>query len=464
MKESNIYSIILAAGKGSRMNSNKPKVLHHIGGKSMINHVLDTAKQVSSQQFVVIGNQAEAVKQHILQEKDNIKTVSFAQQKKQLGTGDAVLTALKEISAKKQLQKNQLILILYGDVPLVSVPILQRLCQLCNNHEIVLLSTKIDNPTGYGRIIRDGTESVIQIVEESDATSEQKKIKEINSGIMVARSQNLVQWLQEIDNKNNQQEYYLPDIVSNYVKGGFSVGAVCIDNSNEVSGVNSQLQRAQQERYYQQKIITQLVEQGLGVADTQRIDVRGNLTIGTDVFLDINIIISGDVTIGDNVIVGPGCIIRNCTIGSNCIIKPYSNLENSSIGKNCIIGPYARIRPETILKDNVHIGNFVETKKSIINQGTKINHLTYIGDSIIGKNVNIGAGAITCNFDGKNKNITKIGDDAFIGSGTQLIAPVKIGERSTIGAGSVISDDVKDDSLCFTRPPEIHKQSWKRKI
>ena len=457
LETSEVTAIILAAGKGSRMNSDKPKVMHAIGGKSMIQHVLEKAAVVSAEQIVVIGHQANKVKNHIAKELEYSR-VHFALQQQQLGTGHAVKIALEQLSST-QIRSDK-VLILYGDVPLITTETLSKMLPLGERHPIVILSAKVADPTGYGRIVRDETGAVVQIIEQKDANELQQQIQEINSGIMLVQRQRLEQWLEQIDNHNSQEEYYLTDIVDCCVQQGGSVTALCLSNASEINGINTQLQRVQQERAYQQQRITQLVDQGLGVADFNRLDIRGQLRIGRDVFFDINVVVSGDVGIGHNVVVGPGCVLRNCVIGDDCTIKPYSNLEDCIVGKGCVIGPYARIRPETVLGNQVSIGNFVETKKSTINDGSKVNHLSYVGDSQIGAQVNVGAGTITCNYDGKNKHRTDIGDNAFIGSGTQLVAPVSVGSGAVVGAGSVVDKDVDKGDLYFNRAKPITRKDW----
>ena len=450
-----VTAVVLAAGKGSRMNSNKPKILHTIAGQSMLGRVLNTAEQISDEQIVVIGNQSEQVKNHVLDELGK-KSVKFALQEKQLGTGHAVLVGLEQASCIADSK----ILILYGDVPLIQVDTLKKLINLSDNHPIVLLSTKLVDPTGYGRIVRDESASVVAVVEERDANVQQQQINEVSSGIMVVQQNRLMAWLNMLDNNNSQGEYYLPDILISCVAEGGSVASLCIDDWNEVGGVNNQLQRVEQERHFQLQYIAKLIQLGLGVADTKRLDIRGNLTFGQDVFVDLNVVISGNVTIGNNVYIGPGCIIHNCKIDSHCHIKAYSIIEDSIINESCNVGPYARIRPQTVLGEHVNIGNFVETKKSTIQASSKINHLSYVGDSFVGANVNVGAGTITCNYDGKNKHHTEIKDDAFIGSGTQLVAPVSVGKGVIIAAGSVVAQNVPDDALFVSRAKPVEKAQW----
>jgi bifunctional UDP-N-acetylglucosamine pyrophosphorylase/glucosamine-1-phosphate N-acetyltransferase len=463
MKKNNpkIFSIILAAGKGTRMNSNKPKVLHHLGGKPLLMHVLEIAEKISQNTGVVVGHKADLLIESI--ESQWIKNLKQApiwiHQEQQLGTGHAVKIALQQL--KQHIEPQDIVLILYGDVPLIRHSTLKELISLCHNHPLVLLSALLEKPKGYGRIIRDKTNSVMKIVEHKDASAEQKLITEVNSGILATTYEHLENWVNQLKNDNKQQEFYLTDIVALCVSEGGGVGAYCIEKEEEIKGINSQIQRAELERTYQVRKIKQMADEGLGVADFNRLDIRGNLSFGEDVFIDIGVIIEGEVVLEKNVTIGAHCILKDCHIGANTIIKPYTTIEQSICGTNCIIGPYARLRPENTLKDNVHIGNFVEVKKSSIEKNSKVNHLSYIGDAHIGTQTNIGAGTITCNYDGQNKHQTDIGNNAFIGSGTQLVAPVKIGDNATIGAGSTITHDVKENTLGLSRPKQTEITNWK---
>lgn len=457
-----VFSLILAAGKGSRMNSNKPKVLHHLGGEPLLVHVLKSTQKVSKNSAVVVGHHADMLINTIeSQWHRQLNCLPYwIRQEQQLGTGHAVKVALNALH--HNIQDDGIVIVLYGDVPLIQPNTLQEMINLCTNHRLVLLSATLDDPKGYGRIVRDMTHSVIRIVEHRDASSKERKINEINSGILAATYQDLRRWSNQLTNNNAQQEFYLTDIVSLCVTEGGSVGAYCLPNNIEIRGVNSQSQRAQLERSYQLAKVKQMAENGLGIADENRLDIRGELTFGTDVFIDINVIIEGNVSLENNVHIDAHCILKDCHIGANTIIKPYSCIEQSICGTHCIIGPYARLRPENTLSHSVHIGNFVELKESHIQSHTKINHLSYIGDTTIGDHSNIGAGTITCNYDGRQKHQTHIGKQAFIGSGSQLVAPVSIGDGATIGAGSTITQDVKSHSLALSRSKQSDIINWKK--
>lgn len=456
-----LFTIILAAGKGSRMNSKQPKVLHPLGGKPLLVHVLQTAQKLSAHSAVVIGHQAHKVIDTIESswQKHLTHLPHWIHQKQQLGTGHAVNIALNQL--QQHMHADDLVLILYGDVPLIQESTLNEVVGLCDNHPLVLLSAQLENPRGYGRIVRDITQSVIKIVEHKDANAEERAINEINSGILATTYENLMRWTNLLNNDNIQQEFYLTDIVAKCVSEGGSVSAYCLPNHQEIQGINSQIQRTQLERLYQLNTVHKMAEKGLAIADYSRLDIRGKLTFGQDVFIDINVIIEGEVTLEDNVSIGAHCTLKDCHIGANSQVKPYSSIEQSTLGKNCIIGPYARLRPENTLCDEVHIGNFVEIKQSNIHSGAKVNHLSYIGDASIGKHTNIGAGTITCNYDGKQKHATHIGKQAFIGSGSELVAPVSIGDGATVGAGSTITRDIPNDSLGLERGKQTEISNWK---
>jgi len=443
--------VILAAGKGTRMYSEKPKVLHALAGKPLVQHVLDCANALQPQQIcVVYGHGGETVPQAMAQ-----YDTSFILQEPQLGTGHAVQQALP------QLHDASLTLVLYGDVPLIRHNTLRQM--LGAPDALTLLTVHLDNPTGYGRIVRDNTGNVSHIVEEKDATPEQRAIREVNTGILAAPTSLLRGWLARLRNDNNSQgEYYLTDIVAMAVAQGIAVHTVQPAHIWEVLGVNSKAQLAELERTWQQNEAARLLAHGVTLADPARLDVRGKLVCGRDVEIDVGCIFEGEVQLGNNVRVGAYSIIKNASIAANTNIAPYSHIDSSEVGANCHIGPYARLRPGTKLHDGVHIGNFVEVKNSEIAAGSKANHLSYIGDSSVGSHVNIGAGTITCNYDGANKYRTIIEDNVFIGSGTQLVAPVKIGSGATIGAGSTITRDAPEGELTLSRTRQTTINGWKR--
>lgn len=449
-------TIILAAGKGSRMKSKLPKVLQPLAGKSLLQHVVDSANTLpESLLHIVVGHESERVKQQFAKQSN----IQWAEQTEQLGTGHAVQ------QAAKNLQENSQSLILYGDVPLVKPETLQNLLQQAAT-SLSLLTVNLQNPTGYGRIVRDSKGSVTAIVEEKDATEAQKAITEVNTGIMAVPSKFLLQLLPKLNNNNAQQEYYLTDVIALAVEAGIDVNSLCIDDADEVQGVNDKRQLAYLERAYQMRQANKLMEQGVTLLDPARIDIRGKVNVGMDVSIDVNCIFQGEVTLGENVIIEANCIIGSpgaiVSIGNNSHIKANSVIEQAEIGESCDIGPYARIRPQTVLANNAKIGNFVETKKTTIGQGSKVNHLSYIGDATVLEKVNIGAGTITCNYDGVNKHQTVIKDEAFIGSNTSLVAPITIGEKSTVGAGSTVNMDVPDNTLTVARGKQRNINGWKR--
>lgn len=451
MKELNI--IILAAGLGKRMNSSLPKVLHSLAGKPLLSHVLDTANGLLPHKIcVVYGHGNDAVREAI-----GRKELVWVKQEPQLGTGHALMQALPH------LDKKGLTLVLYGDVPLISLETLQKLISASSKENLALLTVRLDDPTGYGRIVRDNkANNIIAIVEDKDLNIDQQKIKEINTGIMVIPNANLHEWLPKLENKNSQKEYYLTDIVALAAKAGKKIEAAHPSNNWEVLGVNSKVQLAALERAHQKNYAEKLLEQGITLIDPSRIDVRGKLNCGKDVEIDINCIFEGEVILGDGVKIGAHCILKNVKIEAATIILPFSLIEDADIGRNCRVGPFSRIRPGTSLADEIHVGNFVEIKNSSINSGSKINHLSYIGDATVGKKVNVGAGTITCNYDGVNKFQTVIEDNVFIGSDTQLIAPVKITSGSTIGAGSTITMDTLPEKLTLSRSKQRSITGWKR--
>ena len=452
---SRLNVVILAAGLGKRMHSTLPKVLHPLAGKPLISHVLTTARALLPGKIcVVYGHGGELVPQVI-----NDDGLIWVKQDPQMGTGHALLQTLPHLDS------NGVTLVLYGDVPLTSVETLKKLIATSAECVLALLTLELDDPSGYGRIVRNSEgNGVIAIVEERDASKSELQIYEINTGIMVVPNQFLHNWLPKLENKNSQKEYYLTDIVKMAVTDGVKVKATNPEYAWETLGINSKVQLAALERIYQDETAGRLLDQGVTLSDPSRIDIRGQLVCGSDVSIDINCIFEGSVQLGDGVRVGANCILKNTKVQAGTQIAPFSLVEDAEIGKDCRIGPYARIRPGTHLSDEVHIGNFVEIKNSSISTGTKANHLSYIGDSIVGKNVNIGAGTITCNYDGANKHQTIIEDDVFIGSDTQLIAPVTVAKGATIGAGSTITKTAPPESLTLSRAKQMSISNWKRPV
>jgi len=444
--------IILAAGQGTRMKSSLPKILHPLAGRALLEHVYIAATRLeASQVHVVYGYGGEK----ILADLSHLD-VSWVEQTEQLGTGHAVAQAIDAVPSSDE------VLILYGDVPLITHETLAHLVLVSRESGFSLLTSYIDDPRGYGRIIRDSKGDITSIVEEKDATEEQRAVCEINTGMMCVKAKWLKQWLANLNNGNSQGEYYLTDVIKMAVDEGIIIESIKSESVLEIQGVNDRRQLAELERYYQMIQAHHLMNQGVTLMDPHRFDLRGDLETGKDVVIDINTIIEGSVSIGNNVSIGPNCHIKDADIGDNVVIQSNSVIDNAVIGKHCIIGPFARIRPETRLSDNVHIGNFVEVKKSQIDDGTKINHLSYIGDSDIGKNTNIGAGSITCNYDGAHKHTTTIGDNVFVGSDTQLVAPVSIGNNVTIGAGTTVTKDVQENMLTVSRAEQKIIKGWKR--
>jgi bifunctional UDP-N-acetylglucosamine pyrophosphorylase / glucosamine-1-phosphate N-acetyltransferase len=444
--------VILAAGKGTRMYSTKPKVLHKLAGKPLLQHVIDCAKQLNPEKIIVVyGYGGNEVVQAFAHEK-----IIWVEQKEQLGTGDAVIQALPFLT------ENGTSLILLGDVPLINANSCEELLKL--NSTLGLLTVFKNDPTGYGRILRDQQNNVNAIVEHKDADEEQKKIQEVNTGIIACHNDKLVHWLSKLTNNNAQKEYYLTDIVTMAVSDGNDVKALTVNDESSVEGVNSKSDLAGLERAYQIRYATTLMQQGLTLADPFRIDVRGELVIGKDIEIDVGCVFEGKVEIEDNVSIGAYCVIKNARIGAGTRVAPFTHVDDVEIGKDNRIGPYARLRPGTKLESDTHIGNFVELKNTQVNQGSKINHLSYVGDTTVGKNVNIGAGTITCNYDGVNKFRTVIEDNVFIGSDTKLVAPVTVGAGATIGAGSVITKNAPAGELTIARAKQMTLVGWSRPV
>ena len=443
--------VILAAGKGTRMYSDLPKVLHKIAGKPMVKHVIDTAKQLNAAQIhLIYGHGADLLKQRLADE-----PVNWVFQAEQLGTGHAMQQAAPFFADDEN------ILMLYGDAPLITTETLQKLIAAKPENGIALLTVNLENPTGYGRIIRqDG--NVTAIVEQKDANAEQLKITEVNTGVMVSDGASFKKWLARLDNNNAQGEYYMTDVIGLANQDGFKVVAVQATDMMEVEGANNRLQMAALERYFQRKQAQKLLLAGVSLTDPERFDVRGELEHGKDVEIDINVIIEGNVRLGNRVKIGAGCVLKNVEIADDVEIKPYSVLENAVVGEKAAIGPFSRLRPGAELAAETHVGKFVEIKQAKVGKGSKVNHLTYIGDAEIGCDCNIGAGVITCNYDGANKFKTVIGDNVFVGSDSQLIAPVTIADNVTVAAGATVTDNVEAGELVISRVRQRHIPNWKR--
>jgi len=443
--------VVLAAGKGQRMLRNVPKVLLPLAGKPMAQHVLDTvAKIEGSRSIVVIGDQATKVKKTLRASKNT----KWIKQRKQLGTGHAVKTALSGT------RPGSMVVILYGDVPLVQAKTLKNLIKIASNDCLAVLTFYKDNPKGYGRIIRGTRNKVEAIVEEKDATQEQKQIREVNSGVIASKLKHLKKLLPQIKNQNAAKEYYLTDIVGLAKDSGLPVKAMLLQNSYETLGANTPMELQVLERAYQKNKATEMLESGVRIADVLRLDIRGNLEAGRGSFIDVNNVFEGNVVLGREVTIGPNCYIKDSVIGNGAILKANSFVENSSIGSSCTIGPFARLRGGSEIEDFSELGNFVEVNRSKVGRSSKAKHLTYLGDASLGEEVNIGAGTITCNFDGEKKHKTKLADGTFIGSNTSLVAPVSLGEKSYTGAGSVITKNVPDGDLAIGR---ARQNNMKRK-
>jgi|TARA_B100000700_G_scaffold115097_1_gene129327 bifunctional UDP-N-acetylglucosamine pyrophosphorylase/glucosamine-1-phosphate N-acetyltransferase len=453
VKDMKLRVIILAAGKGTRMRSSLPKVLHKVAHKPMVQHVIDCAKVLKPHAInLVYGHGGEQLKAHV-----SDSSLVWNEQKEQLGTGHAVQQVMDELLPDEK------VAILYGDVPLLTPETLSKLLDVATRTDLGLLTMKLDDPSGYGRIIRDkATQRIVGIVEQKDASDEELQVNEVNTGIMVASGDALKRWLGALDNNNAQQEYYLTDIVAMAASEGVDIASTQPGETNEVEGANNRIQLASLERAYQQRVARDLMTQGATLMDPMRFDVRGSVVVGEDVVIDVNVVFEGHVELGNGVVIEPNCVIRNAKIGANTVIKANSHIEDAHIETDCQVGPFARLRPGAIMERGALVGNFVEMKKTRLGEGSKANHLTYLGDTEIGKQANIGAGTITCNYDGVNKSKTEIGDGAFIGSNSSLVAPVKIGKEATIGAGSVVTRDVEDQQLAVARGKQRNIDGWER--
>ena len=447
----NIHTIILAAGAGSRMKSNRAKVLQTIGGMSMLHRVLNKVEKLNSKATVVLGHQKESVLKHLNSISNNANTVI---QEEQLGTADAVKSALSKTTAGEK------VLVLYGDVPLVSSESLKTLIAEADEG-FSILTTELDEPYGYGRVITDNANTALAIVEEKDATNTQRAIKEIFTGILCIDQELLTAGLQEITNENAAKEFYLTDLVKIISAKGIKIKPIKANN-DEVRGANSKKELEALETILRDMNAEDLLEQGITLADKARTDVRGDVTAGSDCELDVNVILEGKIELGNNVSIGANNYLKNVVIGDNTRIEPFSHLCNAQVGANCNIGPYARLREGSVIEDAAKVGNFVETKKTILGKGAKANHFTYLGDAEIGDNTNIGAGTITCNYDGKNKHKTSVGEDSFIGTNSSLVAPVEIGKNAYVGAGSVITKDVPDNALAVGRGKQVVKEGYSK--
>ena len=444
--------VILAAGKGTRMRSALPKVLHKLSGRSMLGHVVAAVESLGeAKKIIVTGHGAERVEQQF-----KSPTTIFIQQKEQLGTGHAVHMAVPELCS------DAVVIVLYGDVPLIRPGTIKRILGVVTEKAMGLLTINLDQPTGYGRIVRNTKGDITEIIEQKDASAEQLKITEVNTGVLALQSSQLRDWLPKITNNNAQGEYYLTDLVAIARKAGVEVISVNPESATEVDGVNNRVQLSQLERAHQRQLAEVLMESGTSLADPARFDQRGELSAGTDNFIDINCVFNGSVTIGSNVSIGANCQISDSTIGDGVSILPNTIIESSVVGDRAVVGPFARLRPGTKMESDTKVGNFVETKKTLVGKGSKINHLSYVGDAQLGENVNIGAGTITCNYDGVSKHKTDLGDGVFVGSNSTLVAPIKVDKGGFIAAGSTVTTEVPSDSLAVGRAKQRNIKGWKR--
>ncbi|GEA08230.1 bifunctional protein GlmU [Alteromonas sp. KUL42] len=443
--------VVLAAGKGTRMKSSLPKVLHKVGGVPMVQRIINTVKSLGADSIhLVYGHGGEQLKSTI--QEDNL---NWCLQAEQLGTGHAVQQAAEHIKDDED------VLILVGDAPLIREETLGALQAAKTQCDLALLTVELEDPTGMGRIVREN-DNISAIVEHKDATNEQRLIKEINTGMMMMSGSDLKRWLKNLSNDNAQGEYYLTDVIAMAAAEGKRIQSAQPQSAVEVEGVNNRLQLANLERALQRRQADELMMQGVTLLDPNRFDLRGNLNIGNDIIIDVNVIVEGQVALGNNVTIGANCILRNCTIADNTVVEANSIIEDAKVGENCTVGPYARLRPGSVMSKNAKVGNFVEMKKTVLGEGAKANHLTYLGDAEVGANANIGAGTITCNYDGVNKSKTLIGENAFVGSNSSLVAPVSIGEGATVGAGSVITSKVEDKALAIARGKQRNIANWPR--
>ncbi|WP_342595811.1 bifunctional UDP-N-acetylglucosamine diphosphorylase/glucosamine-1-phosphate N-acetyltransferase GlmU [Salinicola lusitanus] len=446
--------VILAAGQGSRMRSKTPKVLHKLAGRSLVQHVVDTASGLEQARLhVVVGHGGEMVRQALSTPAD--RELAFCEQAEQKGTGHAVAQALDSLGDGK-------VLVLYGDVPLIQARTLETLLEGVDERHMALLTVTLDDPTGYGRIVRDGKGSVVAIVEHKDADNQQRAIRECNTGIMAMTAAQLRCWLPELSAENAQGEYYLTDVIAMAAADGVEVTASQPGSPVEVEGVNDRRQLASLERAFQRRQADRLMAAGVGLADPERFDLRGDVTVGRDIQIDVNVILEGQVILEDDVVIGPHCVIKDSVIRRGAVIKANSHLDGAEMGEESDCGPFARLRPGTRLGARAHVGNFVETKNATLGEGVKAGHLSYLGDAEIGRDTNIGAGTITCNYDGANKHLTRIGERVFVGSNSALVAPVTIGNGATVAAGSTITRTVEDDELAIARSRQVAKQGWQR--
>ncbi|MEP1554210.1 MAG: bifunctional UDP-N-acetylglucosamine diphosphorylase/glucosamine-1-phosphate N-acetyltransferase GlmU [Paraglaciecola sp.] len=443
--------VVLAAGKGTRMKSSLPKVLHPIGGKAMVQHIIDTVNELGATNIhLVYGHGAEQLKAQL-----NHNKLSWCLQAEQLGTGHAVQQAAPYISDEED------VLILVGDAPLIKPSTLQQLISIKQKADLALLTVHLEDPTGMGRIIREG-EQVTAIVEHKDASEAQKQITEINTGMMIMAGNDLKRWLGNLNSNNAQGEFYLTDVIAMAAAEGKTIKASHPSSAIEVEGINNRMQLANIERAFQFEQAQQIMAKGVSLADPHRFDVRGELTVGQDINIDINAVIKGKVSIGSNVNIGPNCVLIDCDIADGASIEANSIIEQAQVGENCSVGPFARLRPGAVMAEKSKVGNFVEMKKTTLGKGSKANHFTYLGDTQVGEGANIGAGTITCNYDGVNKFKTIIGDGAFIGSNSSLVAPANIGKNATVGAGSIITKEVADNELALSRAKQRNLSNWER--
>ena len=443
--------VVLAAGKGTRMKSSLPKVLHKVGGVPMVQRIINTVKSLGADNIhLVYGHGGDLLQQTIVEE-----NLNWCLQSEQLGTGHAVQQAAPHI------KDNEDVLVLVGDAPLIREETLDALKTVKASCDLALLTVELDDPTGMGRIVREN-DNITQIVEHKDASDEQRAIKEINTGMMMMSGANLKRWLHNLSNDNAQGEYYLTDVIAMAASEGKRIQSAQPASAVEVEGVNNRVQLSNLERALQARQAQQLMTDGVTLLDPARFDMRGTLEAGNDVVIDVNVIVEGNVTLGNNVTIGANCILRDCHIADNAVIEANSIIEQATVGEACVVGPYARLRPGAVMHKNAKVGNFVEMKKTVLGEGAKANHLTYLGDAEVGANANIGAGTITCNYDGVNKSKTIIGENAFIGSNSSLVAPVNVGDNATVGAGSVITSAVDDSALAVARGKQRNIANWPR--